>query len=167
MVTWYSVQTTRSDDKRLRAETYFTVQAGLILHNFFLRDFASTLLENLHHFLNLCDNFWFKEISHRQSMATLIFCRRLPRSNVTVTPSVTCTDWLRWWYNNRAHLVSSSTALAFLTSMSEKCKCTVPSAIQVKNWWKTIGTQEKLDVISQGKKGKQIVDTCHNVKACS
>jgi NAD+--asparagine ADP-ribosyltransferase len=28
--------------------------------------------------------------------------------------------------------------LTFLTNMSEKRKSTSPSAIQVKNWWKTI-----------------------------
>jgi hypothetical protein len=42
--------------------------------------------------------------------------------------------------------------------MSEKCKSTSPSEIQAKNWQKTIGTAEKLDVISQPKKGEQIVD---------
>jgi len=38
--------------------------------------------------------------------------------------------------------------LAFLTNMTEKCKSTTPSAIQVKNPQKTINTEEKLDVIS-------------------
>jgi hypothetical protein len=33
-----------------------------------------------------------------------------------------------------AHLVFSSTASAFLTNTSEKCKSASPSAIQVKNW---------------------------------
>jgi len=28
-------------------------------NNFFLRSFTLMRLENLHHFLNLCDNFWF------------------------------------------------------------------------------------------------------------
>jgi len=32
------------------------------------------------------------------------------------------------------HLVSSSTALAFLTNVSEKRKSTSPSDMQVKNW---------------------------------
>jgi len=31
----------------------------LVLNNFFLRSFTLMRLENLHHFLNLCDNFWF------------------------------------------------------------------------------------------------------------
>ena len=62
-----------------------------------------------------------------------------------------------------AHLVLPSTALAFLTNMSEKCKSTSPSTIQVKNQRKTISIEEILDVISQLEKGKQIVDICHNV----
>jgi len=33
-------------------------------------------------------------------MAALIFCRRLVESDVTVTPSVICMDWLCWWYNH-------------------------------------------------------------------
>jgi hypothetical protein len=48
-------------------------------------------------------------------------------------------DLLGWSYNHMAHLVSSSTALAFLTNMSEKCKSVSASALQVKNWQKTIG----------------------------
>ena len=42
--------------------------------------------------------------------------------------------------------------LAFLT-VSEKCKSTSLSAIQVKNWQTTISTEEKLD-ISQLEKGE-------------
>jgi hypothetical protein len=47
-----------------------------------------------------------------------------------------------------AHLVSSLTALAFLTNISEKHKSTESSAIPVKNRRKTIAIEEKLDVIS-------------------
>jgi hypothetical protein len=65
-------------------------------------------------------------------------------------------------------LVSSLTAFAFLTNMSEKCKSTPPSPIQVKTRQKTIGTEEKLDVISRREKGEQIVDICRNVRlTCS
>ena len=46
--------------------------------------------------------------------------------------------------------------------MSEKCKSTSPSAIQVKNWPKTISIEEKLDIISWLEKGEQIVDICQN-----
>ena len=49
-------------------------------------------LENLHHFLNLHNNFWFNTFWHRQSMCTLILCRRLAESSVIVTLSVTCMD---------------------------------------------------------------------------
>jgi hypothetical protein len=43
-----------------------------------------------------------------------------------------------------AHLVFSSTALAFITNMSEKRKSASPSAIQVKNRRKTMKIEEKL-----------------------
>jgi len=37
-------------------------------------------------------------------------------------------------------------------------------AIQVKNWRKTVGTEEKLDVIRQHEKGERIFDICCNVR---
>jgi hypothetical protein len=46
------------------------------------------------------------------------------------------------------HLVTSSPALAFLTNMSEECKFTLHSAVQVKNWRKAIGIEEQSGVIS-------------------
>jgi hypothetical protein len=61
-------------------------------------------------------------------------------------------------------VLSPSTALAFVTKMSEKCKCTSPSANQVKNQPNTISTEEKLDVLNQLEKGEKIVDTCRNVR---
>jgi len=61
------------------------------------------------------------------------------------------------------HLLSSSTRLAFLTNMGDKCKSGSPSVIQVKNQQKTISTAEKLDVISQFEKG-EIVDIWCNVR---
>jgi hypothetical protein len=48
--------------------------------------------------------------------------------------------------------------------MSEKRKSTPPSAVQVKNRRKTIGIEEKLDVISWLEKGERIVDICRNVR---
>jgi hypothetical protein len=62
-----------------------------------------------------------------------------------------------------AHLIFSSTALAFLTNMCEKCKSASPSAIQVKNWQKTIGIEKKLSILMRREKCEQIVDTCRNV----
>jgi len=38
-----------------------------------------------------------------------------------------------------------STALAFVTKISEKGKSTSLSEIQLKNWQKTISTEQKLD----------------------
>ena len=72
-------------------------------------------------------------------------------------------DWLRWWYNHMAHVVPPSAVLAFVAKMSEKCKSSSPSAIQVKNWWKTVSIEEKLGEISWLEKGEQIVDSCHNI----
>jgi hypothetical protein len=48
--------------------------------------------------------------------------------------------------------------------MSGKRKSASPSAIQVKNRRKTIGTEEKLHVISRLEKGERIGDICHNVR---
>ena len=63
-----------------------------------------------------------------------------------------------------AYLATSSTALAFLTNMSEKCKSTSLNAIQVNNRQKTISIEYKLDLISWIKEGGQIFDIDHNVK---
>jgi hypothetical protein len=41
------------------------VQTSLFIWNFFLCDFALTWLENLHHFINLCDHVRFNVIWHR------------------------------------------------------------------------------------------------------
>jgi hypothetical protein len=61
-------------------------------------------------------------------------------------------------------LVCSSTALAFLTSMSEKHKSASPSAVQVKNRRKTIHIEENLLVISRREKGEGIVRICRNAR---
>jgi len=128
-----------------------------------LCNLALTQLENLHHFSNLQDNFWFNAIWHTQSVATtLIFCMRPMESDVNVMPSVMCMDWSCLSYNHAAYVVSSSTALVFFTIMSEKLKSTSPSAIQVKNRQSTSSIEEKLDVISWFGKDEKIVDICCN-----
>ena len=48
--------------------------------------------------------------------------------------------------------------------MSEKCKSTQPSAVQVKDQWKKISIEEKLDIISQLEKGEWTFDIGRNVK---
>ena len=74
-----------------------------------------------------------------------IFCRRLADSDITVTPSVKCMDWLQRWYYHAAHSVSSSTALAFLNNTSENRKSATLIAIQVKNWnWREIGRNKQI-----------------------
>jgi len=82
-----------------------TKQAGLIFHNFLLCDSALILLENLHHFLNLSNNFGFTTMWHRQSGATHIFHGQLAKSDITVMPSVTCVDDYVG-DNHMAHVVS-------------------------------------------------------------
>jgi hypothetical protein len=52
-------------------------------------------------------------------------------------------------------------ALAFLSSMSEKCKSISPSEIQVKNQPETNRTEEKLDVKSQPEKKRT---NCYNAR---
>jgi hypothetical protein len=69
------------------------IHVVLVLCNFVLHDFALLHLEHLNHFLNLRDNYRFSAIWHSRSVVTLIFCRRLAGSDVTVSPSVTCVDW--------------------------------------------------------------------------
>ena len=114
-----------------------TIQAGLIFHNFFLCDFALMLLENVHHFLNLSNNFGFTAIWHRQSGATNIFHWWLAKkwSSLSHHQSHEWNDYVG--DNNMAHIVSSSPASGFLTNMSEEHKSTSPSATQVKNWQTT------------------------------
>jgi hypothetical protein len=85
------------------------------------------------------DNFQFNTIWHTRSVAALTLCWRVAESDVPVTPSVTCMDWLCWWYNHVAHVVPPSAVLAFVAKISEKCKSTSPSAIQMKNlYWREI-----------------------------
>jgi len=45
-------------------------------------------------------------------------------------------------------MISPSTALAFLTNMSEKHRTTSSNAVPVKNWQRTLGIEKKLDIIS-------------------
>ena len=119
----------------------------LLLHNFALMQ-----LQNLHHFSNWWNKSLLNTILHTL-MCTLMFFSGLATSDITVTPSVMCMDWLFRWYHQVAHLVSSSVALAFLNNRREKRKSTSLSAIQVKNWWKTIASDEKLEATSPPKKG--------------
>jgi hypothetical protein len=63
-----------------------------------------------------------------------------------------------------AEVVPPSTALAFVTKMSEKRKATSPFAAQVENGQKTVTIEETYDVKSQLVKDEQIVYICHNVR---
>jgi hypothetical protein len=85
-----------------------------------LHNFALMRLENFQNFSYQRKMFQLNAILHRWSICMFIFCTGLAESDITVTPSVKCMDWLHRWCNHAAHLVSSSTALAFLNNMSEK-----------------------------------------------
>ena len=62
-------------------------------------------------------------------------------------------DKLRSWYSSSFN----STGFCY---QNEKRKSPSPSAIQLKNWQKTISTRQKSDVISQFEKGGRIADIC-------
>jgi hypothetical protein len=66
-------------------------------------------------------------------------------------------------YNNAAHLILSSTASTFLTTMSEKRKSASPSVVQLKSPRKTIRNEEKLYIETPSKKVNEMV-TCHIVR---
>ena len=72
--------------------TVLKVQAFLILREFLLHNFALMQPQNLHHSLNLCDNFQINVIWHQWSLAVTVLCCRLSESDDTVTPTVKCVD---------------------------------------------------------------------------
>ena len=47
--------------------------------------------------------------------------------------------------------------LAYFTTVSQKCKSASPRAIQVKNSWKIVGTDKKLDIISTLEKVNELL----------
>jgi len=118
----------------------------------FLHDFTLTWLVTP--LFKFTQNFQFNIILHTWSVAAYVLCWRLVDIDITITSSGICMGWLRWWYNHVA-----SIAFAFVIKMSVIHKSTSPCVIQVKNWWKTINTEEKLDIISQLEKGEQTVYT--------
>jgi hypothetical protein len=73
------------------------LEAFHILCKLFLQDFALTWLQNLHHFLNLHNNFPINVGWHKQSVAAWIISMRLAESDITVMPSVMSMDWLYQW----------------------------------------------------------------------
>jgi hypothetical protein len=47
--------------------------------------------------------------------------------------------------------------------MNEKSKSASPSAVQVENWGKSVGNEEKLSVIILREEGERMFDICRNV----
>jgi len=130
----------------------------LLLHNFVLMR-----LENLHISWIYIITFGWTQFHTDDSTCTLIFCRRLAENYITVPPSTKCMDWSNWWYNLTAHLVSSLSALDFF-NMSQTRKSTSPTAMQVKKFQNTVGSEQKLDKIRWNEKGEQSVDICRKVR---
>jgi hypothetical protein len=91
----------------------------------------------------ISNNFWFNVMVHKQPMV-IVLCWRLAENDVTVTPFVTHVD--------------------FLTNVGEKRKSTPPRVIQVKNWRKTISTEQTVDVLCQLGKGERIAEKWCNVR---
>jgi hypothetical protein len=105
-----------------------------------------TQLENLHHFSKSRNNFTLTQFGIDDPWSHL---SSVGQQEVTLLHTISHVyAVIMFVIYVASHLVCSSTALAFLTNMSEKCKSPSLSAIQVKNQRKTIGTEEKLHVIS-------------------
>ena len=77
---------------------------------------------------------------------------KLCRSGKSPDP-VKCAYWLHRWYKSCSSFSFLLNSTALLNNRSEKRKSTAPGAIQVRNWWKAIGTEEELDEISRLRKG--------------
>lgn len=92
--------------------------------SFYMFSFCAILLEcrleNVHHFSDLHKNFQFNLNCDTQYMTAVVFFGRLPESDITVTLSVTCMDWLHQWYITWL-IYFPSVVLAFLASVGEKC----------------------------------------------
>jgi len=89
-------------------------------------------------------------------MCKLIFCRRLADSDITVTPSVSA------WTDYSGDIIMQLIQLPlqqhwlFLTIWGRNVN--LHHLVKSKwNWWRTVGTEEKLDTISWLKKGDQSV----------
>jgi len=96
----------------------------------------------MHHFLNLRNKFQFNVMWHTWSVAT---CLRVwgqqkvtslscHQSHIHIDYVGDIITWLMYFTLQQQWLV---------TKMSEKCKCTSPNAIQVKNQSNAIRTEEK------------------------
>jgi hypothetical protein len=87
---------------------------------------------------------------------------RLAGSEITITPLVVWSDYVG--DISSVSFSCPSTALAFLTNISEKRQSVSPSAIHVKNRRKTLGIEEKLHIIIRREKGERTVDICLNAR---
>jgi hypothetical protein len=68
------------------------------------------------------------------------------------------------WHQRVVRVIPTPSSLAFVTKMSDRHKTASPSAMQLKNRWKTINIEEKLDSVSRLERGEWIFDVCQNVR---
>ena len=89
-------------------------------------------------------------------MCKLIFCRRRAESDITVTPSVSA--WTDYSGDIIMQLIQLPLQQHWFFLMTWGRNVNLHHLVQSKwNWWKTVGTEEKLDTISWLKKGEQSV----------
>jgi hypothetical protein len=87
-------------------------------------------------------------------VAALVLCWRAAESGGTVMPSSHV--WIDYMCDNKhvVCVIPCSSLLALGTKINEEYRSESPSVMQVKNQWKTISIEEKLDIISQVEDGK-------------
>ena len=89
-------------------------------------------------------------------MLKIIFCRRIGDSDITVTPSVSA--WTDYSSDIIMQLIQLLLQQHWLFLMTWGRNINLHHPVQCKwNWWKTVGTEEKLGIISQLKKGEPSV----------
>jgi len=91
-------------------------------------------------------------------VAALALYWRLAESDITVMPSVMCTDRLCWWYKHVADVVPLQQHWLLLPRVRN---INIHPLVQSK--W-TISIEKKSDVISWLEKGEWIVPICCNVR---
>jgi len=73
---------------------------------------------------------------------------------VSLTPSVTCIEWLCWW---QACSWCSSPINRIGFCYQNEWEMYIISCSPIKHLWKTISIEKKLDITSRLEKGKQIL----------
>jgi hypothetical protein len=95
------------------------ITISIWLHDFFLHDFTLTQLQK---FITIFQIYLiiFGLMQFGIDDRWPHLCWRLAESDITVTPSVICMDWVLRQYYHMTYLVFSWTAMTFLTNKLEK-----------------------------------------------